>query len=50
MPALYAQADEAFNKALELAPNDFEAQKGQVCVALGRHQFARARDSGDCPE
>jgi tetratricopeptide (TPR) repeat protein len=41
---LYVQADEAFNKALALAPNDFEAEKGQVCVALGRHQFAHALD------
>ena len=41
---LYAQADEALKKALELTPNDFEAEKGRVCVALGRHEFAHALD------
>ncbi len=41
---LYGEAEKALNHALELSPNNFEAQKGQVCIALGRHEFAHAHD------
>ncbi len=40
---LYADADGAVQKAFQLSPNNFEAGKSQVCVELGRHEFARAR-------
>jgi tetratricopeptide (TPR) repeat protein len=43
--SLYGQAEDALNKALELAPNNFDAEKGRVCVMLGRHEFARALDA-----
>jgi tetratricopeptide (TPR) repeat protein len=39
----YAKADEALRKALELAPNDFAAQRVHVWILLGQHEFARAR-------
>ena len=42
--SVYGEAEDALNKALELAPSNFEAEKGRVCVALGRHEFARARE------
>jgi len=41
--SLYSDADEALNTALQISPNNFEAEKAQVCVELGRHEFARAR-------
>ncbi len=43
-PRYYSQADEAISRALEIAPNNFEAEKARVVVALGRHQFAGARE------
>src|ERR1700678_3102161 len=42
--ALYTDADEALNKALTFSANNFEAKKAEVCVSLGRHEFARARE------
>jgi tetratricopeptide (TPR) repeat protein len=42
--ALYTEADQALNRALQISPNNFEARKAQVCVELGRHEFARARE------
>jgi len=42
--SLYSAADEALNTALQISPNNFEAEKAQVCVELGRHEFARARE------
>lgn len=42
--ALYVEADRALDKALQVSPNNFEARKAQVCVELGRHEFARARE------
>lgn len=43
-PGLYAEADTALSKALQISPNNFEAGKAQVCVALGRHEYGRARE------
>jgi tetratricopeptide (TPR) repeat protein len=43
-PAYYAQGEEAAERALALAPGDFEARKARVWLWLGRHEFARARD------
>jgi tetratricopeptide (TPR) repeat protein len=43
-PAYYARGEEAVQKALALAPGDFEARKARVWLLLGRHEFARARD------
>ena len=40
----YDQAENALDRALELLPNNFDAEKGKVCVDLGRHEFAHARD------
>jgi tetratricopeptide (TPR) repeat protein len=40
----YSEADEALNTALQISPDNFEARKAQVCVELGRHEFARARE------
>lgn len=40
----YSQAEEAVMRALEIAPNNFEAEKARVLVALGRHEFTHARD------
>jgi tetratricopeptide (TPR) repeat protein len=41
---LYSDAEEALNTSLQISPNNFEAEKAQVCVELGRHEFARARE------
>jgi tetratricopeptide (TPR) repeat protein len=40
----YAQADDMVNHALTLTPDNFEALKARVAIALGRHEFASARD------
>jgi tetratricopeptide (TPR) repeat protein len=40
--AFYAQAEEAVRKSLELQPGNFEAQKLQVWLLLGRHEFPQA--------
>lgn len=42
--SLYSAADEALRTALQISPDNFEARKAQVCVLLGRHEFARARE------
>lgn len=42
--AMYARADLAIDQALQIAPRNFEGEKARVVVALGRHDFARARD------
>ncbi len=42
--SLYSEADEVLGTALEISPDNFEARKAQVCVLLGRHEFARARE------
>src|SRR5262245_21881020 len=41
-PAYYEQADEALDRALALAPGDFEAAKVRAWVRLGQHRFADA--------
>jgi tetratricopeptide (TPR) repeat protein len=41
-PAYYVQADEALDRALATAPDDFEAKKARAWVLLGRHRFADA--------
>ncbi|HSA92993.1 MAG TPA: hypothetical protein VLE48_08280, partial [Terriglobales bacterium] len=38
----YAKAEEAVRKSLELMPGNFEAQKLEVWLLLGRHEFAQA--------
>ena len=40
--ALYAQAQAALDRSLQLSPSGFEAEKLGVTVLLGRHEFARA--------
>ena len=39
----YAQAEDALKKSLELAPQNFEAEKIRIWLLLGRHEFAAAR-------
>jgi tetratricopeptide (TPR) repeat protein len=41
----YAQAEDALKKSLELAPQNFEAEKIRIWLLLGRHEFAAARES-----
>jgi tetratricopeptide (TPR) repeat protein len=41
-PAYYAQADDALDRALALAPGDLEASKVRAWVRLGQHRFADA--------
>lgn len=38
----YSRAQTALNKSFELAPGNFEGQKAQVWILLGRHDFAEA--------
>ncbi|HSA91740.1 MAG TPA: tetratricopeptide repeat protein [Terriglobales bacterium] len=40
--AFYAKAGEAVRKSLELMPGNFEAQKLEVWLLLGGHEFAQA--------
>jgi tetratricopeptide (TPR) repeat protein len=42
--SLYSEADGALLTALQISPDNFEARKAQVCLQLGRHEFARARE------
>src|SRR5919198_1244862 len=41
----YAQAEDALKKSLELAPQNFEAEKIHIWLLLGRHEFAAAREA-----
>ena len=41
----YAQADDAVNKSLPLAPNNFDTKKIQVSILLGEHEFPAALDA-----
>jgi tetratricopeptide (TPR) repeat protein len=41
-PAYYAQADDALDRALALAPGDLDASKVRAWVRLGQHRFADA--------
>jgi tetratricopeptide (TPR) repeat protein len=43
--AYYDQAQQALQSSLELAPDNFEAQKVHVWVLLGKHEFAQAREA-----
>ena len=38
----YARAEDALKKALDLAPDNFEARKTHVWILLGKHEFAQA--------
>jgi Flp pilus assembly protein TadD len=40
-----AQADEEVEKALRLAPNNFDSKKIQVSIRLGEHEFPAALDA-----
>jgi tetratricopeptide (TPR) repeat protein len=43
----YLRAEEVLNKALDLAPTNFQAQKVQVWILLGKHEFARALEKAE---
>jgi len=43
--SFYAQAEDALKKSLELAPQNFEAEKIRIWLLLGRHEFAAAREA-----
>jgi len=43
--AYYAQAEEALNKAADLAPDNFESAKIHVWLLLGRHEFPAALEA-----
>jgi tetratricopeptide (TPR) repeat protein len=43
--AFYQKGEETVAKALEISPNDFEAQKVRVWLLLGRHEFQKALDA-----
>jgi tetratricopeptide (TPR) repeat protein len=43
-PAFYAQAEQALEKCLALAPDNLEALKVRAWALLGQHRFAEARD------
>jgi tetratricopeptide (TPR) repeat protein len=40
----YIQAEETLKQSLALAPRNFDAQKIEVQILLGRHEFVEARD------
>jgi Tfp pilus assembly protein PilF len=40
--AFYAQAEEAVNRSLALSPDNFETQKIQVSILLGKHEYPAA--------
>ncbi len=40
--SFYAQAEDAVRKSLALAPNNFDAQKMQIAVLLGEHEYPAA--------
>jgi len=40
----YAQAKDVVKKSLEIAPNNFDAEKIQVSILLGEHEFLAALD------
>jgi tetratricopeptide (TPR) repeat protein len=46
-PSHYAQAEQAFNRALQDDPNDLNAIVGSGSLALSRHQFAHALQLGE---
>jgi Flp pilus assembly protein TadD len=40
----YAQAEDAVEKSLQLAPNNFDTRKIQISILLGEHEFPAALD------
>lgn len=46
-PALYAQAEQAFDRALARDPQQVDALVGHGSLALSRHEFARAIEWGE---
>jgi tetratricopeptide (TPR) repeat protein len=42
--SFYAQAGDAVKKSLEIAPNNFDAEKIRVSILLGEHEFPAALD------
>ncbi|MEO8099749.1 MAG: tetratricopeptide repeat protein [Acidobacteriota bacterium] len=43
--AFYKKAEDTLTRALELSPGNFESQKVQVWLMLGRHEFAHAAEA-----
>jgi tetratricopeptide (TPR) repeat protein len=43
--SFYAQAEDAAKKSLELSPNNFEAEKIQVSILLGKHEYPAALET-----
>ena len=43
--SFYAQAEDAVKKSLELAPNNFDAEKIQVSILLGEHEYPAALEA-----
>jgi tetratricopeptide (TPR) repeat protein len=39
--SFYAQAEDAVKKSLEIAPNNFDAEKIRVSILLGEHEYPR---------
>ena len=42
----YSQAEQALTKSFEIAPDNFDGDRIQVGLLLGRHEFAAAREEG----
>src|SRR6201981_533451 len=42
--SFYAQAEETLKKSFEMAPGNFDGQRIQVWLLLGKHEFAAARE------
>ena len=43
--SFYAQAEDAVKKALEIAPNNFDAKKIRVSILLGEHEYPAALEA-----
>jgi len=43
--SLYARAEDAVKKSLELAPNNFDTEKIRVSILLGEHEFPAALEA-----
>jgi len=43
--SLYARAEDAVKKSLEIAPNNFETEKIQVSILLGEHEYPAALEA-----
>src|SRR5580658_1654856 len=42
----YAQAEQTLQKSFEISPDNFDGQRIQVWLLLGKHEFAAALDAG----